>query len=798
MDGMVRDLRCTLRRWRRHPTAIAAAGGALALATAAVTAIYSIVSGVLLRPLPYPQPERLVMIWQDMRGRGGPERDWISPGLFVEWQRRATMFAQIGAIRGWQPTLTEGDNPERLRGAAVSEGYFAALAVPAMFGRTFTAADDRTGAPAVAILSHALWTRRFGADSGVIGRTVLLDGQPTEIVGVLPPSFRGAIVDAEIWSPLRINPAGAPRAMVTLRVLARLSPDVSLQLASSRMTGIASDLAREDPEWERARTTLIPLHSDMIGNVRPMLLVLAAAVGCVVLVATANLAHLLLASAAERARETTLRAALGAGRWQMVRPVVAEAVLLATAAVMSGAAAGWWALGGLLAIAPPSAPRLQDVSVDAGVLIVTAATTLSAALLAGLAPAAAALRANLAASLRDGGRESTGSGRLRAGLVVAEVAMALVLLVAAALLTRTLIAMQRIDLGFRAEGLLTASVQPPRDAYRDAEAVRRLFTSLLDGAGAIPGVQAAALTSLLPLGGGEIRINFGIPGRPPSARPEDEPIAAMRQVSAGYFKTMGIRVTSGREIGVDDSASGPRVVVVNQALARRYWPGQEAVGRAVDLEMEEAIVVGVVADVHHAGPTTPASPEMYLPYTQFNPRTATLVLRTAGAPSSLAIPLRGVVRRVDPRLPLASVAPMTELVMRTLAPARFVAVLLAGFALLAMAVTVIGVYGVQAFSVSRRTREIGVRIALGAGRGRVVGMVLRESLAHVIAGITVGLTIALGASRLARALLFGVSPTDPATYAVMAALIAAAALAASYVPARCAARVDPLVALRDH
>jgi putative ABC transport system permease protein len=800
MEGLVHDLRYTVRSWRRHPLAIAAAAGALALAIAAVTAIYSLVAGVLVRPLPYPEPERLVMIWQDLRARGGPERDWISPGLVVEWQRRAPvtgMLAPIGAVRGWQPTLSEGDEPERLRGAAVSEGYFTALGVPARLGRTFTADDDRTGGPPLAILSHGLWTRRFGGEPRVVGRTVRLDGQPTEIVGVMPASFRGAIVDAEIWSPLRINPAAAPRGMVTLRVLARLTTDASLQQASARIAAVAADLAQEDPEWERARTVLVPLHTDIVGNVRPMLLVLSAAVGCVLLLATANLAHILLARAAARVRETTVRTALGAGRWQIVRPVVSESLLLAAAATASGAMAGWWALRGLLALAPASAPRLQDVRVDAGVLLTTAAATFAATLLAALAPAAVALRANLTPGLGDGGRASTGSSRLRSTLVAAEVALALVLLVGAALLTRTLIAMQRVDLGFRAEGLLTATVQPPRGAYRDPEAVRRLFSSLLDGAGAIRGVQSVALTSLLPLGGGEIRINFGIPGRPPAAGPEDEPIAAMRQVSAGYFKTMGGQVVSGREVTVEDTAAAPRIAIVNEALAARYWPGANPVGRKVEVEQEEATIVGVVANVHHTGPTVPASPEMYLPYTQFPARAATLVLRTNGTVAALATPLRQVVRGIDPRLPLAAVAPMTELVSRSVAQARFVAALLAGFALLATAVTIVGVYGVQAFSVSRRTREIGVRMALGAGRRRVVGMVLRESLARVFAGLGIGLLAALALAQLIRAQLFGITPTDSATYLAMTGLIGGSALVASYIPARRAARVDPLVALRE-
>ena len=797
MDAWLRELRYSLRGWRRHPIAVVAATSALALATAAVTAIYSIVSGVLLRPLPYSDPERLVMVWQDMRARGGPERDWVSPGLLVEWQQRATMFERIGAVRGWQPNLTGSGDPERIRGAAASAGYFDALGVAPLMGRTFSEQDDRPGGPPVALISHGLWTRRFGGDPAIAGRTIELDGQPTEIVGVMPAWFRGAIVDAEIWAPLRINPAAAPRGMVTLRVLARLAPGITLQQASSRMTAIATELAGEDPEWERARTALVPLHADIVGDVRPMLLVLTAAVACVVLVATANLAHLLMARSADRAREMAVRAALGASRWQLLRPAAAEGLLLTATALVCGALAGWWMLGGLLAIAPASAPRLQDIRIDFDVLIVAAAATCSAALVAGLSAAAASLGGRPFQTLREGGRESTGTGRVRSAVVAIEVALSLTLVILAVLLTRTLISMQQVDLGFRPGGLLTASVQPPRSSYRDTGAVRRLLSNVLEEAARIPGVESASLTSLLPLSGSEMRLNFGIPGRPRPARPEDEPLAAIRHIGPRYFSTMGIRIVAGRETTGEDREASPRVVLVNETLARRYWPGQDPVGKTVAIEIGEATVIGVTADVCHAGPTTPASPEMYLPYTQFNVRAATLVLRTTGSPAALAGPLRDAVRRSDPNLPVAAVAPMDDLVSRSVAQARFVAVLLTGFAALATVLTVIGVYSVQAFSVACRTREIGVRMALGAGHRTVVGMVLRDSVSTVAVGLVAGLAGALVLGRLGRTLLFGVTPTDPATYAVTATLVAAAALAASYIPARHASRVDPLIALRQ-
>ena len=797
METLVRELGLTLRAWRRHAMAMLTALGALAAAVAAVTAVFSIVSGVLLEPLPYRDPGRLVMLWQDMRAAGGPARDWISPGLFVEWQQRATSLEDLAAVRGWQPNLTGQDEPERLRGAAVTHTYFSALGVAPALGRTFGEADDVPGGPAQVVLAHGLWLRRFGGNPRVVGEAILLDGQAATVIGVMPPAFEPAIVDAEIWSPLRINPAAAPRGMVVLRALGRLKPGLSLAQARADMTGVAARLAAEDPEWERARTVLVPLHEDLAGPVRPALLVLSAAVLLVTLIASANLSSLLLARATERARELAVRAALGAGRWHVLRSVLVEAGLLAVISCAGGALLGWWALRGLIALAPPSAPRLQQVQVDGTALLVTAGAAIVSVLIASLAPAAAVRRQGLTGALRDGGREASGSGRVRSALLVFEVAVAIVLVAGATLLTRTLIALQRVDLGFRPAGLLSASIQPPRTAYRTPEAVRELLATVLERAATAPGVQSAAFTSVLPLSGAEIRINFGIPGRPPSGRPGEDPVASMRLVSAGYLRTLGIRLVRGREFTDGDIERSPAVVLVNEALAATYWPGQDVLGRKVDVEMRDAVVVGVVADVRHAGPSTQPAPEMYLPCTQFQARSGWIVVRTSGDPASAAGSLRGAVRLVDPNLPLASIATMTQLSERSLAQPRFLAWLLAGFAGLAVLLTLFGIYSVLSFSVSRRTREIGVRMALGARRRTVMTMILAHSLGAVAAGAAGGLLASLALARTMRTLLFGVGPADPTTYIAVVVLITATALVASCGPARRAALVDPLVALRD-
>jgi putative ABC transport system permease protein len=797
MDALIRDIRYALRSWRRAPGPIAAAIAALALGIGANTAIFSIVSGVLLRPLPYQNPERLVMVWQDMRARGGPQRDWISPGLFVEWRQRGTMFEQIAAIRGWTPNLTGVDEPERLRGAAVSPAYFAALGVAPAAGRALTEADDVPNGAPVVMISDALWSRLFNRDAGLVGRTILLDGQPTTVVGVMPAGFEPPVIAADVWSPIRIDPSRAPRGIVILRALALLRPGVSVAQAQAGMSAVALQLEQEDQEWERARVAVIPLHDDIVGNVRQMLIVLSLAVALVLAIACANVMSLLLARAADRGREITIRTALGAGRGRIVRQLLTESLLLSSIGGIAGSILAIWGVAALVAVAPPSAPRLQDVRVDAGVLAFTALITLVTALVAGLAPSLAAVRVHLNAGLRDGGREATGTGRLRAGLVVGEIAIALVLVVGAALLIRTLVALQHVDMGFEPAHVLSASVAPPRTQYRDPEALRQLFTRLVERAATIPGVRSAALTNMLPLTGGEMNLSFRIEGRPPAATPGSEPVAGARIVSASYPTTLGMRLLQGRDLTPLDSANAPGAVLVNETMAKRYWPGASPLGAKIYLGQLEAAVVGVVGDVHHRGPGTTPGAELYVPYLQFNSRQAMLVLRTTGDPARMTAALRAAMKEIDPALPLANVATLETLLDQSVAQPRFLAALLTGFALLAALLALVGVYGLLSFAVSRRVRELGVRMALGAGRARVLRLVLRQSAVLVIFGLAGGVALAVAVSRLLRTLLFGVRPDDPLTIAGMAAAIALAAFVASLPPALRAARIDPVVALRE-
>ena len=800
MDTFFRDARYALRSWRRAPGAIAAALAALAAGIGAATAIFSVVSGVLLRPLPYQNPERLVMVWQDLRARGGPAKDWISPGLFVEWRARGTMFEALAAVRGWGPNLTSPLNteePELLKGAAVSPAYFAALGVAPAYGRVLTEADDHPNGAPIVVISDGLWRRRFRADPAIVGASIQLDGQATTVVGVMPPGFRPVIVDADVWAPIRIDPGAAPRGLIVLRVLGKLGAGVGVAQAQAGMASIAAALEREDSEWERARVAVIPLHDEIVGGVRQMMIVLAGAVALVLAIACANVTSLLLARAADRSREIAIRTALGAGRPTIVRQLATESLLLAGIAGTAGAVLAWWSVRGLVAIAPASAPRLQDVRVDLAALAFCAGVTVLAAALSGLTPALAALRTPLNGRLRDGGREATGTTRLRSALVAGEIAAALVLVVGAALLIRSLIALGHVDLGFDAERLLTATVVPPRSQYRDADARRELFERLIARARAIPGVTAAAATNMLPLSGAEMNLSFRIYGRPPAPGPGSEPVAAARIVSPSYLQTMGIRLIAGRGLTTLDTERAPGAVVVNETMAKRYWSGQSPIGATLQIGNLEATVVGVAGDVHHKGPAASPGAEMYIPMRQFSTRQAVLVLRTAADPARTASALRAAMKEIDPALPLANVASMDTLVAQSVSQPRFLATLLTAFAALAALLALVGVYGLLSFSVSRRVRELGVRMALGAGRPRVVRLVLAQSALLVAIGLLAGVALSALLSRLLQTLLFGVRAGDPVTVMSMAAAIAIAAMAASLPPALRAARVDPVIALRD-
>jgi putative ABC transport system permease protein len=796
------DLTYALRGWRRYPATTVAAILAFALGIGATTTVFSAVSAVLLKPLPYEDPGRLVMLWQDRSGRGGSAREVISPGLFVDWSTRAPVVTGAAAVRGWSPNFTGRSSeaaaePERFTGAAVSGAYFTTLGVPAAHGRTLNGEDDKPGTPTRVVISDRLWQRRFAGDEGVIGDVIQLDGQSVEVIGVMPATFQGAVIDADIWSALRLDPANAPRGMIFLRALARLAPEVSLAQARAAFDTLQTQILTEDPELEGARARVIPLHADLVAPVRPVLLVLAACVGMVLLIACANVASILLARAVHRRGEIGIRLALGADRFRLVRQLLAESALLAAAGTVGGLALTAAGIEMLVALAPASVPRLQDIALNPLVLAFSTTVAVLSAVIAGLAPALSSTRLSAMDGLREGGREVRGAGGVRRILVMAEVAIAMTLVVGAGLFVRSLIHLQAVDLGFQPAGLLVASIAPPRGAHQGPDAVRALYDQTLARAQSLGGVEGASLTSMLPLSGGDINLSFGIEGRPEPRTPGEAPVASYRAVSADYFSTMGMSIRAGRALTDDDRAGEPTVAVINETLARRYWEGQSPLGARLFMSGEPMTVVGVVTDIRHVGPATAADAELYVPYAQIPPRSAILVLRTPGDPAALSASVRALLREIDPQLPLGTIRPMTTLVANHVAQPKFMATLLASFAGVAAILAVMGVYGLLTFSVSQRTREIGVRMALGAGRGAVVRMVVRQSLFVVGLGVVIGAVAGALLSQSVRSQLFAVEPGDPVTIVVMAALMLAAASVASFFPARRASRVDPVVALRN-
>ncbi len=802
MDRFRLDIVYALRGWRRHPGPTAAAILALTLGIGANSTVFSFVSGVLLRPLPFSDPDRIVMMWQDGSASGRAAREVISPGLFVDWSTRANALTGVTALRNWSPTITGAgsagnDEAERLTGALVSGAFFTTLGTKPALGRTFNDADDQVGAPAVVVIGDGLWRRRFGRDPTVIGRSVPLDGQASEIIGVMPPEFRGAVLDAEIWNTIRISPTDAPRGLIMLRAFGRLAPGVSFAQSQAAMNALQSQLQREDDELVGQQARLIRLKDDMIGPVRTPLLILSAGVAMVLLIACANVTSILMARASERRSEMAVRVALGADRSRLVRQSLVESGLLALAGSVLGLGLAYFGVRLLKAAAPPQGVRLDEIGLDLSTLLFTAGITALSALLAGVAPALAASRTRITSGLHEGARGDTRAmARSRRVIVAAEVAAAMTLLVGAGLFVRTLVNLQNVDLGFQPDRLMTASISPPRGSYRTPEAIRGLFDATLERVSRVPGVESASITSVLPLSGQQINFSFRIEGRPPGANPRDQPVASFRSVSANYLQTMGMRLVGGRLHSAEDRAGAPMAIVVNQALGRKYWPGASPLGAKLFLNGDEATVVGVVSDIHHAGPSAVPDGEAYVPYAQMGARGGWLVVRTSGDPAAIAAPLRAAMRDVDPNLPLALVRSMPSLVANSVAQPRFLASLLTGFSAVAVALAVMGVYGLLSFSVSQRSREIGVRMALGARPGAVVWLVLGESLLVVTTGAVIGAVAGGMLSTVVRSMLFGVSAGDPATIAYLAAGLVAVSLVASYLPARRAAGIDPVVALR--
>jgi putative ABC transport system permease protein len=802
MHGLLQDLKYALRIAARAPGFTAVVAVTLALGIGANTAIFSVVYSLLLRPLPYRDPDRIAMVWQDMTARGGPAREFTTPGNFVDLAGEPGTFESVAAVRGWQPTITGLGDPEPLVGEQVSFEYLSVLGIAPARGRDFTLQDDGAGSARVAIISHGLWARRFGADPGALGRQVTLGGEPHEIVGVMPDSFRPAIVpNAEIWRPARLNRASPSRGMVILRTIARLGPGLDLERARVAARALAGRLEQTHPEANQGVTfAVVPLHEQIVGDIRTSLLVLLGAVGFVLLIACANVANLLLARGSSRRREIAVRLALGARRTRVVRQLLTESLLLAVCGGLFGVLVGTWSVDALSAMLPSNLPAIRGAQIDRHVLAFAAAVTLGTGVVFGLMPSLQASRHPLGQGLKDGARgagEQHGQ-RARRSLVVAQIAIALVVMVGSGLLLRTFLRLQSANLGFEPADVLIGSVITPQAKYPNGEALIALYDRLLERVAVLPGVRAAALTSIVPLGG-DNDMDVAIEGHPPPP-PGQETTTWYRLVSADYMKAMGIALREGRGFAPREPALS---VIVNETAARRFWPGQDPVGRRVRFGSETRppfTVIGIAGDVSMRGARGEARAEMYLPYWQFPEPGTNIVLRSGAGPESvesLASSLRAAVRSIDPDMPVSNIAPMKRIVESSIAQPRLLAVLVSVFAALAMTLAAVGIYGTMSYSVAQRTAEIGVRMALGATRQDVFGLVARDGLLLAGAGIAIGTTAAALMGRSLATLLYAVTPGDPLTFVVTVAASLAAALAATALPARRATRVDPLVALRS-
>jgi putative ABC transport system permease protein len=772
----------------------------LALGIGANTAIFTVVNAIVFRPLPYPDADRLVMVWQDLRALGGPDDEWLTPGNYADLRAARDVVGRIAVIGGWRPTLTGMGDAEPVPGEQVSHEYFRVLGRAPALGRDFTQEDDVPNAPRVVIVSDGFWRQRFGADRSALGRVILLSGEPHQVVGVMPPGFRPVVGgQAQVWRPLRLNMANPSRGAIVLRSIARLPDHVPLDRAQAAAATLSRQLEAAYPQHnEKMVFNLMPLHERVVGDVRPALLALLGAVGFVLLIACANIANLLLARGSARGRELAVRAALGAARGRVVRQLLTESLLLAAAGGIAGVLLGVWAVDALVALAPESLPRLGEIHLEPRVLGFAAVTTLLTGVIFGLGPAVQSARAGVTQSLKEGARGSTGTaGRaLRRVLIGVEVAMALMLLTGGGLLLRGFVDLQRMDLGFRPDNLLVGSITPPRTSYQTNDQRRAFYDQILERVSAIPGVQQAAFSSIVPLAGGDSDTSFQIEGRPQPRSQSETPVTWYRSISAGYFDVMGIKVIAGRVFAEREAAPS---IVINESFVKKYFPGEDPLGKRVRFspELPAFTIVGVVNDVRISGALDPATRvETYVPYWQLTEGGIAVVLKAAGDPGALATPLRQAIAGLDRNVAVANVSPLADVVRDSIDQPRFVMLLAAAFAMVALVLAAIGIYGVMAYTVTQRTTEFGVRMALGAARSEVFRLVLRDAMTLTIAGVAAGAAGSFLISRSLGALKYGIPPVDPATLAATSAALVVVAVAASLVPARRATRVDPIEALR--
>jgi putative ABC transport system permease protein len=800
METLFRDIRYGIRSLAKRPGFTAVALIALALGIGANTAIFSLVNAVLLRPLPFAEPDRLVWMFGNIRNGGN--RASVAPLDYLDFRAQNTTFEEFAAQLSFPlpVNLTGIGEAERLTGAAVTGNYFQALGAKAALGRTFQLENEKPGSDQVAVLSYALWQKRFGGDPAILSKTVMLDGKKFEVMGVMPKDFSFPQA-TELWVPINFDasPDMKQRKAHFMRPIGKLKPGVTLAQAQADTDVIARRLEEQYPDSNTGwNLRLVSLREQLVGNTRPTLLLLFGAVGFVLLIACANVANLLLVRAATREREIALRTALGASRWRIVRQMITESVLLSIIGGTLGALLAVWGVELLVRLGGDSLPATAPVTIDATVLWFTLLISVITGLLFGLAPALRTMKLNLSESLKEGGRSSSEGGRrnrTRSVLVVLESAVAVVLLIGAGLLIRSLNQLQNTNPGFDPHKVLTMRIDLSKQKYSTREIAANFFTQLESRVGSLPGVESVGFVSELPLSGQKNDMPFTVDGRPPVAI-NDSFGADWRRVNHQYFKALQIPLLRGRNFTEQDVQQGAKVLVVSERLASTVFPNEEPLGKRLILAIgkDPWEIIGIVGDIRHKALAIEPLPAMYVPTYQIGG--TNLVIRTQGDPTNLAVAVRKEIRAIDQDQPVAAVRTMDTWVNTSVAEQRYRTALLGLFALLALVLASTGIYGVMSYTVNQRTHEIGVRMALGAKRFDVLRMVVRQGMLLVVLGVGIGLVGAFALTRVMSTLLFGVTAKDPVTFVAVAALLTLVAFIACYIPARRATKVDPLVALR--
>jgi len=804
MDQLIQDIRYAFRMMFKNPGFTFVALITLALGIGANTAIFSLVNGLLLRPLPYGNPDRIVMVWQDYRERNGRDKEWTSPDTFFDWRDQNHSFESISVIDGWLPTILGGE-PEQIPGATVTYNMFSVLGVSPAIGRTFVAEEDKPNGRKVVILSDGLWKRKFAGDRNVIGKDILINGEKYSVIGVMPPKFEFPMEPAaQIWTPMQVDSTNScGRDCITLRSIARLKPGITLAQAKSDMNLVAQRLQQQYPEqYRKVGITLTPLQEELTEEIRPALLVLLAAVGLVLLITCANVANLLLVRASGRKSEIAIRSALGAGKSRLRRQLITENMLLALIGGALGIFVGVIGIDILIKLLPEdlSIIGIRNVSIDLRVLIFTLGISLATGLIFGLLPLLQFTDPKIGESLKEGGRNrlGTGNSKIRSFLVVSEVAFALMLLIGAALLMKSLLRLMNVNPGFESQNVLTMQLNLPDTRYAEQVQIRDFYSQLLEKLKSLPGVINAGTTNALPLGGSYTDTTFLIEGQSPEGRKDQS--VWFQLISDQYLQTMGIRLLKGRYFTDRDNFDAPRVVIVTESFAHRYFPDGNAIGKRLNFNNPEKPVwreiVGVASDVKQFGLNKEVPVAIYLHQKQSASPFVTLAVRTSKNPLNLASEIRSQVWSIDKNLAVSNVQTMEQVVVKTVNTPRITLSLIGAFAAAALLLAALGLYGVVSYSAAQRTNEIGIRMALGARENDVLKMVVGQGMTLAAIGVVIGLIGAYALTHLMSKLLFGVSATDPLIFVTIAGLLALIALIASYIPAHRASKIDPVIALR--